>query len=129
MDVHKAARAFEALGGRVQTVAEQRPDPLAVDRLRPFGADEVRDRHFEQQVAQGCRVEDRGVEKRNSSRQGSIAHVQFLGVGGELVERLASGVIGGFLVGAQIIEAHAAMRPDLVERNAAGLEKVDQVRA
>ena len=46
MGVHEAAGAFEVLGGQVRPVAEQRPDPLVVDRLRPLRAEEVRNRQF-----------------------------------------------------------------------------------
>ena len=125
MGVHEAAGAFEALGGQILTVAEQRPDPLFVDRLRPLRAEEVRDREFEQEIAQWCRVEDRGIEEGDGDRQGSVAHVQFLGVGGEFVERLAPRVVGGLLVGSQIVEPDAPVRSDLAKRNGAGLEEVD----
>ena len=122
MGVHEPAGAFEALGGQVRAVAEQRSDPLVVDRPRPFRAEEVRDRQFEQQVTQGRRIEDGGVEEGDGDGQGSIAHVQFLGVGGEFVERLAPGVVGGLLVGAQIVEADAPVRADLAEGDGAGLK-------
>ena len=58
MGVHEPAGAVEALGGQVRAVAEQRPDPLFVDRLRPLRTEDVRDRQFEQEVTQGRRVKD-----------------------------------------------------------------------
>ena len=36
MGVHEAARAFQPLRAQVRTAAEQRTDPLLVDRQRPL---------------------------------------------------------------------------------------------
>ena len=120
------ARALEAGCSYVWSVAQQRADPLIVDGIGPLGAIEVRYREFEQEIAQRCRVEDRGVEKRNCDRQRSIAHVEFLGVGGQLVERPAPSGIRFVLVAEDVVEAHAAVRPDLVEGNGAVFKEADQ---
>ena len=81
-----------------------------MDPRGPLGAVEVRDGEFEHQIAKRRRVQDEGVEERDFDRQGSIAHVQFLGVGGEFVERAAPRGVRRVLVPAQVLEAHAAGR-------------------
>ena len=70
-----------------------------MDGCGPLGAEQVGDGEFEQQIAQGCRVQDGSVEEGDSRPQGSIAHAKFLRVCGEIVERFAAGVVGGVLMG------------------------------
>ena len=126
MRVHESPGAFETLGGQVRTVAEQRADPLVVDGLRPFRTEQVRDRKFEKKIAQGRRIEDGGVEEGDGGRRRSIAHAQFLGVGGEFVECPAPGVVRCVLVAAQILETHASVRADLAERDVSRFEEADE---
>ena len=77
------ARKVRALRGRdVRPAAEKRAGPLVMHACGPLGAVEVRDGEFEQHVAKRRRVKDGGIEEGNFDCQGSIAHVQFLGVGG-----------------------------------------------
>lgn len=45
-----------------------------------------------------------------------MTHVEFLGSGGDFVERSASCLIGPVLVTEDVVEAHAAVRPGLAER-------------
>ena len=67
-----------------------------------------------------------GIEEGDFDWQGSIAHVQFLGVGGQFVERAAPSGVHRVLVPAQVLELHAAMRADLAERDLARFQKADQ---
>ena len=126
MGVHETAGTLEAGCLNLRPATQQRADPLFVDGIGPLRAVEVRYGEFEQEVAQRCRVQDGGVEKRDGNRQRSIAQVEFLGVGGEFVERPAPSSIRPVFVAEDLVEAHASVRPDLAEGNGAGLEEPDE---
>ena len=124
--VHEAPGALQAHGREVRPAAEKRAGPLVMDASGPLRSVEVRDGEFEQQIAKRRRVQDGGIEEGDCDRQGLIAHVQFLGVGGELVERAAPRSVRHVLVPAQVLEPHAAVRADLAERDIARFQKADQ---
>ena len=88
----------------------------------------VRYREFQREIVQRHRLQDGGIEKRGGDRRGSIAHVEFLGVGGKFVERPAPSGIRFVLVAEDVIEAHPAVRPDLAEGHGAFFKEPDKER-
>ena len=125
MGVHELAGPLEASSLDVWAASPRCTDPLLVDGIGPLRPIAVGYREFEQEIAQRCRIEDGGVEKRNDDRQRSIAHVEFLGVGGKFVERSATCVVCLVLVTEDIVEPHAPVRSHPAEGNGARFEKPD----
>ena len=127
MGVHEAPGALQARSREVGPAAEKRTGPLVMDACGPLRSVEVRDGELEQQVAKRRRVQDGGVEEGDFDRQGSIAHAQLLGIGSEFVERSrAAWRPSPELIPAQVLEAHAAVRANLAERDVAPFQKADQ---
>ena len=125
--VHEPAGAFEAGPCDVRSASPQRTDPLLVDGVGPLRVVDVRYRELEQQIAQRRGVQDEGVEKRHGDRQRrSVAHVEFLGVGDQFVERTAPGGVHFVLVSQDVVDAHAAVCTDLAEGKGALFEEIDE---
>ena len=109
------------------SASPQLTDPLIVDGVGPLRMVNVRYREFEQQVAQRRGVQDGSVEKRYGDRQRrSVAHVEFLGVVDQFVERPAPGGIHLVLVSKDVVDAHAAVCPDLAEGKGVLFEEIDE---
>ena len=109
------------------SVSSQRTDSLLVDGVGPLRLADVRYREFERRIAQRRGVQDGGVEKRHGDRQRrSVAHVEFLGVGDQFVERPAPGGIHLVLVAEDVVDAHAAVCTDLAEGKGVLFEEIDE---
>ena len=119
------SRRARAMSGRRRRNARI-PPPRGRRRTTSRWYD-VRYRELEQQVAQRRGVQDEGVEKRHGDRQRrSVAHVEFLGVGDQFVERTAPGGVHFVLVSQEVVDAHAAVCPDLAEGKGALFEEPDE---
>lgn len=67
--VHKFSCALEPFGIQIPAIGQQVPDPFIVYRIGPLRLKKICRREFDQQVSQGCWIQDAGVIEDDKARQ------------------------------------------------------------
>ena len=78
--IHALPRSLQRFRAKIRPVPEKIPDPFLMNQIGPSRAKQPGAGKADQKIAQGRRIQDAGVVKGNQGRQGSVSHVQLLGL-------------------------------------------------
>jgi len=90
---------------------KQVSNPFRVNRLGLLRAEQPRSRQTQQEIPQWRGIQHAGVEDDDKPHR-SVAHVQFLRLTGEGIQRFPARLITLFLVGGQVLEPDTAVCSD-----------------
>lgn len=107
--VHQTPGAGELLAGEFHVVPEDIANPFVMNRFCPSRTHDARLSEPNEQVTQRSGIEDIRVVDCGDDPAPSVAHPEFLGFGGELIENFGPGVIVLVLERHQIIESDATI--------------------
>lgn len=113
MAVHEIPRAFELVKRQVRPIPQDARHPFPMDVRRPSRPEEIGHGEAHEEVAQRRGVQHARVIERRERHHGSVAHVQFLRLFGELVEDLVPLGVDVLLVSHEVAEEDPPVGPHL----------------